>query len=115
MSAEEEGLAARDDMMARAGGALASLDAARAALSEFLLLCVNPDDDEDGDEREEALELALEHAGAATRGIEAAQEAFDDADCEAGEPWDDSVEEKDEVADDKDDEDEKPRRKGKRR
>lgn len=86
----EESLAARDDTMARLGGALASLKAAEDGIITALALFVNPDEDEDGDEREQAIDDAIEAAGAATRGLEAAAEAFKEADVDAGEPWDDA-------------------------
>lgn len=84
---DEEGLAARDDAMARLGGALASLKVAEDSVTTALALFVNPDEDDEGEEREEAMNEALEAAGAASRGIEAALKAFEDADVEAGEPW----------------------------
>lgn len=88
---DEDALAARDDAMARLGGALASLETARECTLTALALFVNPDDDDDGGEREEAIDEAIEAAGAATRGLEAAAEAFKEADVEAGEPWDDEA------------------------
>ena len=87
---DDEAAAARDAAMARLGGAAASLSAARDAVLEALGLFVNPEEDEHGAERGELMEAALEAAGAASRGIEQAMEDFEDADAEAGEPWEDS-------------------------
>ncbi len=75
--------------MARLGGALASLRIAEQNVVEALSLFVNPEEDGDGEEREGCIDEAIEAAGAATRGLEAAAEALKDADAEAGEPWDD--------------------------
>lgn len=86
---ELAGLAARDDAMARLAGALASLKVAEENVISALTFFVNPDDDSDGSEREEAIGEALEATGAASRGLEAAVEALKDADTEAGEPFDD--------------------------
>lgn len=88
--------------MARLGGAMASLDAAREAVSAALATFVNPTDDPRGRERKEAIQTALDAAGAATRGLEDAAEAIKDADLKALEPWD----EEDEDEEDEEDEDE---------
>ena len=85
---ELAGLAARDDAMARLAGTLASLKVAEENVISALTFFVNPDDDSDGAEREEAIGEALEATGAASRGLEAAIDALKDADTEAGEPFD---------------------------
>ena len=61
-----------------------ALDNVNLALAGF----VDPTDDAKGKERNELMEEALELAGGASRSIESAQEAFKEADTEAGEPDD---------------------------
>lgn len=66
----DEALVNRDFIMARALGAISSLDAAKAALIELGGLFVNPDDDQSGKKRREAIEEATEAASCALRGLE---------------------------------------------
>lgn len=92
--ANDEALAARDYVMARLGGAIASLDAAREATSAVLALFVNPDEDNRGKDRKELLDDAQEAVGAASRGIDAAVEEIDEVDFAAAEPWEDEDDDK---------------------
>jgi len=78
---------ARDFVMARLGGARASLTAAMEALDDALTMFINPDDDKKGTKRAEAIDAALEAASCASRGIESAQARLDDIDPKAIEPW----------------------------
>lgn len=83
----------RDYVMARLAAARAASQSAINAIDEALNLFVNPDEDDDGGERTEMIDEALEAAGAAARALEAAETAMAqlvDEDVEAGEPWDDS-------------------------
>lgn len=84
-----EAEAVRDFVMARLGAAAASLTAARNAVDTALECFVNPDSDAKGKERREAIEEALEGAGAAARALEAANEEIENVDFEIGEPWED--------------------------
>lgn len=86
---EAEAEAVRDFVMARLGAAAASLTAARNAVDTALECFVNPDSDAKGKERREAIEEALEGAGAAARALEAANEEIGEVDFELGEPWED--------------------------
>lgn len=87
---EEDRAAARDYVMARAAGALASIETAKTSLIEMLSLFVNPDDDSKGKERRELADAALEAASCAVRGIEDLNETLPEADMKMGEPWEEA-------------------------
>lgn len=79
---------ARDYAMARISAARASAAAVIDACDDFIALCIDPDDDDDGGERAELIDSALEHAGAASRALESVEVMFDKIDPEECEPWD---------------------------
>jgi hypothetical protein len=79
---------ARDYAMARVAAARASAAAVIDACDDFITLCIDPEDDDDASERQELLESALEHAGAAARALESAEVMIDKIDPEECEPWD---------------------------
>lgn len=84
----------RDYVLARLAVARVSAMAAIESIDDCTALFVDPEDDEDGAQRKEALEAALEQLGCATRAAEAAEEAFDGADMAEVEPWDADAEAK---------------------
>lgn len=84
---DDEAIAARDAVMARLAAARAAATSTVAAIDEALLLFINPDEDTSGRKRKEALDDALEEAGAVCRALECAEEELDDADMKAREPW----------------------------
>ena len=84
--------AARDATMARLAAARSCAQAAVDAIDEALVLFVDPDEDDDGSERTELIETALEQAGMASRALEAAQAEMKDIDAEECEPWDEDSE-----------------------
>lgn len=86
---EEDAAISRDFLMARVGSAQVSLRAALSALDDFMALCVNPDEDKDGDERKDLVDTALEAAGCATRALESVEPVLESAELEfeLGEPW----------------------------
>jgi hypothetical protein len=88
---DEDALAARDSVMARLLAARAAATSAIAAIDECGSLFVNPEDDASGRKRKEAIDDALEEAGALCRALEHAEEELSDADMKAGEPWEDDV------------------------
>jgi hypothetical protein len=92
----------RDAAMARLGGALALLAVAKTEVESALAFFVEAaESDDDGAEREEAIDSAIEAVGAASRGLEAAKESFDEMDEDdlaAGEPWDDDVEDEEDAS-----------------
>jgi len=90
---DEDGTLARDFAMARLARVLVNLEAAREAVRDAVALFITPEDDSKGKDRDELLEMALEQAGDASRGIEAAQEAMEEADMELGEPDEEEDEE----------------------
>lgn len=83
----EDALIARDYVMARTGAAIAAIDGAKIGLLDALTLFVDPSSDRTGKKRREALDAAIETLGIATRSLEDAMDVIDDADFEAGEPW----------------------------
>ncbi len=83
----------RDYTMARLAAARAAFAAGIDAIDDAIGLFVDPDDDDDGSERKEMIETALEHAGAAARALECAEEVIDHIDPEECEPWDADEEE----------------------
>lgn len=109
MAATDRGDRARDYVMARTGAAIASLDAAKAALIESLQLYISPEDDKKGAERKELLDGALEAASCACRAMEDIETKIEDVDMALCEPWEDDEEEEEE--DDPEDEDDKAERK----
>lgn len=92
---DDAGLVARDFVMARLAAARATATNAITALDEALALFVDPQEDASGRKRKEAIGDALEEIGAATRALESAEESFEDADVEAGEPWEEDEDDDD--------------------
>lgn len=86
-SDDEDGIAARDFVMARLAAARASATNTIAAIDEINALFINPDDDASGKKRREALADALDEAGALCRALECAEEEIDEVDMKAPEPW----------------------------
>ena len=78
-------------MIARAAVARNALQAAIDSLDEMTALFANPDDDDDGKERKDLLDGAVEQVGIASRALEAAEEGIGQRDLrfDIGEPWDD--------------------------
>jgi outer membrane biosynthesis protein TonB len=109
---DDEGSEARDYIMARSASALASLDAAKAALYEMLGHFNIPDDDGKGKERKALADTALEASSHATRALEDIGEMFsEDLPTEtftAVEPWEEEEPEEDE------DEEPEPRKRSRR-
>lgn len=97
---------ARDFVLARSGIAIGQLVAATAALTDAMALYVQPDEDKKGDERKELLGHALEHASAACRALEAAEEVIEDVNPRDVEPWDDEEDDDDEDEDEEEEDDE---------
>lgn len=87
----DKGLQARDAFMARLASARASSQAALDAIDEAIALCVDPSEDDDGEEREDLVDAAIEAAGCTSRALEAASDVIEDIDAAAGEPWDDAA------------------------
>jgi len=87
MREEEQALATRDYVMARAAAAIAALDGAKQNVLDAVTLFITPSDDRKGRERKECLDSAIESASIATRALEDAMDKFDDANLEAVEPW----------------------------
>lgn len=89
---------ARDFVLARLAVTRVSLQAAIEAVDECTAHFVMPEDDTDGDEREQLLDTAAEAIGEATRALEAAQEGmeYDELDPEEGEEDDDGEDEPEE-------------------
>ena len=84
-------LPARDFVMARLAASRAAAQAAVEAIDDTLNLFVDPEEDDDGSEREELIGAALESIGAATRALESAEKAYDELDedtVSSPEPWD---------------------------
>jgi hypothetical protein len=82
----------RDYVMARLAAARTSAQASVDAIDEALALFVNPDEDEDGGERTDLIDTAVEAIGAATISIQEAEVSWGEASDEAaalGEPDDD--------------------------
>lgn len=78
--ADEDDAIERDFVMARLAAARTSFQAAIDAIDEALALFVNPDDDDDGGEREELVDTAVEAAGAGTIALQSAETAWGEAD-----------------------------------
>ena len=91
-AAAEAASAARDATMARLAAARSCAQATVDAIDEALVLFVDPDEDDDGGERVELIETALEQAGMASRALEAAQTDIKSIDAEECEPWDEDSE-----------------------
>lgn len=89
----EDALAARDAVMARLLAARAAATSTIEAIDEIGNLFVNPTEDLTGRKRKDALDDALEEAGALCRALESAEEELSDADMKAGEPWEDEDDE----------------------
>lgn len=90
---------ARDYVMARLAAGRAAAQSAVNAIDEALNLFVNPDEDDDGGERTEMIDEALEALGVASRATEAAEKGMSELendDIEAGEPWDEEDGDEDE-------------------
>ena len=85
--------ASRDFVMARLYAARVCAQGAVEAIDEAIAYFVDPDEDDEGEERTELIESALENAGMATRALESASEAMEAVDPEECEPWDDGAEE----------------------
>lgn len=79
---------ARDYVMARLAAARISAMAAVGAIDEAIELFVEVEEDDDGSERTELVETALENIGCATRALESAEEKMPKVDPEECEPWD---------------------------
>ncbi len=90
----DEGLLARDFVMARMLGVIASLDAAKQAMLDAASMFVSPDDDKKGAKRTEAFDVAVTATTCALRGLEEILEgeALDEVDWKAGEPYDEGDE-----------------------
>lgn len=84
---EDEGPTDRDFVLARAATAISYAQNAISALQEMIVLWNNPDDDEGGKERIEALESALNDFASATKALESAEEVMPEADLDEVEPW----------------------------
>jgi hypothetical protein len=83
---------ARDFVMARLAAARAAAQEMVEAVDDTLQLFIDPSEDEDGKDRKEAIEAALESAGCATRALECALDRYDAVDPMGIEPWDDGDE-----------------------
>ena len=77
----------RDFVMARIAAARALMRAADEALDGFITLCLDPDEDDTGEDRASLLEDALNQIGSATRALESAEQAMPQMDTEEIEPW----------------------------
>lgn len=98
----------RDFVMARVAACRASLQTAIDELDEAMGHFVDPSEDEDGDERTEALEAATESIGSATRSLEAGMEVWTkDDDVSLLEDGEAHLEDEDDD-DDEEDADEEP-------
>lgn len=104
MAKVDKGDRARDYVMARAAGVLASLDASKNAILESIGLFIGPEDDSKGKERKDLFDAALEAASCAVRGLEDIETKLPDVDMSLAEPWED-----DEDEDEEEDEKEEPR------
>lgn len=87
----------RDYFMARVAAARLSAQSIVDSCDEIIALCLDPDEDRKGRERNEAVEEALDAAGAVSRALECADAAleadnFDPLECE---PWDEDGDEED--------------------
>lgn len=96
----------RDYVMARLAAARSTLADALAAVDESIELFTNPDEDKSGKKRTDALDAALEAAGAASRALEAADEVMPEVDFKEREPWDDENEDDDSEDEDTEEDDE---------
>lgn len=94
----------RDYVMARLAAARSALTDALTAVDESIELFVNPDEDKSGKDRRDAIETALDAAGAASRALEAADEVAPQVDWKEGEPWDDEDESEDDDSEEEDSE-----------
>lgn len=99
---------ARDFVMARVAAARVFAQEAVDGCDAILALCTSPDDDKDGEERDNIFENAIEAAGEASRSLEVAQEVWqsDEVDPNEGEPDVDLSGDEDDEEDDDNDEDE---------
>lgn len=79
---------ARDHVMARLAAARVFLQSAVESIDDAIALCVDPEEDDDGSERAELLEVAHDSAGSAQRSLELASEWVTKMDPEECEPWD---------------------------
>lgn len=88
-------VSARDYVMARLSAARSAAASAIDAIDDAIGIFVEPDDDEDGSERKELVDAALEHIGVATRALETADEILPQVDNAECEPWDEDGDEED--------------------
>jgi len=79
---------ARDYVMARMAAARSCAQIALESIDEGIALFVVPGEDKSGKKRLEAVEIALEQLGCATRAMECAEESLPDVDNDEEEPWD---------------------------
>ncbi len=96
----------RDYVLARLAAARSSAMQAVNAIDDAISCFMEPEEDEDGAERKELVEAALEHAGAATRALECAEEILPQVDNAECEPWDEDADEDDADDPDEDEDDE---------
>ncbi len=84
----DQAATARDYVMARMAAARSCAQNAIDSIDEGVALFVAPGEDASGKKRTEAVEIALEQLGCATRAMESAEEAMPDVDTDEEEPWD---------------------------
>jgi len=101
MAKVDKGDLARDYVMARAAGVLASLDASKNAVLESIGLFIGPEDDSKGKERKGLFDAALEAASCAVRGLEDIETKLPDVDMSLAEPWEDDEDDDDDEDDEK--------------
>ncbi len=77
----------RDFVMARLAAARSHAAAAVEAIDDAIMHWTDPSEDDDGTQRKEALEAALDELGSATRSAECAEETAEHADICESEPW----------------------------
>lgn len=91
---------ARDFAMARLAAARSCAQSVTSAIDEALILFLDPDEDDDGAERVQMIEDALDLAGSCARALESAHEVMPLVDPEECEPWDEDGEEVDDEPED---------------
>lgn len=84
----DQAATARDYVMARMAAARSCAQIAIESIDEGIALFVAPGEDASGKKRVEAVEIALEQLGCATRAMECAEESLPDVDNNEEEPWD---------------------------
>jgi len=94
---------ARDEAMARLAAARIYATSVVESIDDALAFFVEPEEDATGRKRTQAINDALESAGAASRALEAASETMAVVDPEQCEPWDEEGDEDDDDDDQEED------------